>query len=1057
MSTRPKTTQTDLSTRIADANLQAARAAAAAGFPVFPCSGDNKIPLMARGGELTDKVALSDQGEQRTWEQVIPDWLHANIRRDDGGMKGGYYKCSLLREYVDGVWLDPDSIINPPCVGIVVPPKVVCVDVDAPDEFPAALLAQLREAAGFITETPSGGLHLWFKAPPGMAKMKPLYGADWGKPDKADRKQHAHLGDWKPAKKGYAFAPGSLRFVPAADGRGARAVEYRLVKGEMSLDLPPIPESARRELWVMYDRRVRDGKKPNRSTRKTTPAGFIRPAAGGTADTEEEASRLVADAVERLKALEHGAGLRHNELLETAARVASAGAFAFPDCKTRFVREMRQAWSDRDGVGEEINEAINSARGKFETRRDDGEAPDGGGPDPRPLPVMEAILERAHDRLLLVGQPSWTKMECDPMVIDDRNGCWRTGGRQDTVFRLLLADVSSDLEAACPQPKTKAEGILLDQCRAVQKMPPLKAIPYATAAWERMKGPKPMRVSEADLDADGRFLGVANGAIDLLTGTFLPPEEAKSKMLTAASPHAYKPFAEHDADAREDVLRLFAHMSDELGGYWRQALAFALRGEPERVIYAAVGPPASGKSTLFAALRNALGNSLAQTAQPDALQEISGSTRGGATPEMFSFVNPARLALVDEAEPGAKKRLSGTRIKQLTASGVVSVRSLYRETEMRRATASIVMAANPASLPRFGLHDSAMRDRYREIPYPPVPDEAREAADGSGESYRARMERCPKRGAAMLAWLIEGSVELGAAARPPEPPAEVMAAVEARAEEEGGTLTEFATLLQRKPGARLTLVAAWDAYRLFCDENAPEQIGAPDRSDEVDGTPFRLFARRLAERVDGLGVPTSFRVDGRKVKGWMGWAIVEISPDSPNPFNDNELPPPDGSGGTEWNRRNRDSAKHPAHAHARDHGRAHTNAHARDHGRAHTHAHARDHGHARGDAVSPKSVPSVPPPCDGGPWTCSCSTVNPSTRAVCVCGLPWTSRQPDDWNRVPAPDSPDPCDNEPPEDNSAFADWDKDLDPDYTPDDSKEPDWNRRNRVPPPDGPKVKS
>ena len=1144
-------------------NLAAALAAAAAGYPVCPGrhGKGGKAPVTPRGGDPDDLNHLEDGAEPVSWRDIIPDWLFDDALNSNGTLKGGFLKSSVRPDWVDRIWGSGwDASAReplPPSVAMVVPRGAVAVDVDVDKEtgrtrFPPDLLKVLQEAATCIVQTPSGGQHIWFKAPAdrhGMSVRGSMYLDELGKPDKAGREQRVRVADWLSGRKGYAFAPGSIR-VP--DGA------YTLTKGTLvpPSELAPIPAGALARLKEMYDRPIRPkAERKSRAKQKVDWRTCVtRLAPDGNAAVDEAAAVAAAEAaVEKLAALPHGGGERHNAALSRTASLAGRGVFWHAKARRTFISMLIAHWPDRQDEIEELvassqerfgadakaaGRRIGTARaiggGRYRSRYRDyltagmdilnaaGISPDGlertadgkgfvmGVPHRRFRALMTAALEDEHDKLLLVRQEKWIKKEDEIFVLRPSNGIWRSGGARDTFTRnhlRLTGDRWEDYfnaeaqkivdntdwdNASAKEEKSAKEQIDALMAKAagwtkVPELPPEGVLASASSDWEIavLHGSPnlPERVSPLALDADGRYLGVVDGSVDLLTGKHLPPEKTREKLLTASSPHAYKPFAEHPKDAQEDVLRLFAHMSPALARWWRLSLGYAMRGSVgSRAFYAIVGQQGSGKSSLFAALMNALGGELAQEAPANALQERKGGP-GDATPDQFAFVNPSRFALIDECEPGQARGLSQSTIKRLVGSQTYKVRHLYLEFEDRAPTANIILAANPASVPRFGLSDQGIRSKYREIPYPAVPEAAKAAADIGGKSFFNRMREDPTRGSAMLAWLIEASVECGDRPYPPEPEGEVADAIDERTRAEGGELAAWAEdhLVRGGAGDRLTLSAAWESY---CAFNGVAD-GADLREDEkVGGHSRRFFAQNLQEFIPDLPKPDRLQVNGRRERGWSGWKLGQGAPTGGGGgriFDRNrhaegvsDLLPragaemhgevgqgaPTGGGGGNPINHNR-LAPNPPHEPGGGGGALPDLPDSKPNYRGRARQQIQ---HADGRRGVSDLLPRAPaevtdrvgqvgqrPP--GDPWTCpDCRTLNPPSAAWCSgCYHDPPDSQnrlpPDDWNRrkrVPASDTP-------------FADWDKDLDPDYTPDVSQEPDWNRRNRVPPPDGSKEKS
>lgn len=226
------------------ANLRAALAAADAGFPVSPANPNRPDPRVP-WDNFPMKAPLVGRRAwpmMTTWQAVVPDWLFKP------GIHGGFHRASTNRAFVHYLWC-----VNAGALPMVVmPPGVAALDVDEPDEFPDGVLDALREAAGLIVRTPSGGEHLYFAAP----RPKTVWGVQRGlfadKPNPDRPGERLHIGDWKPAVKGYLFAPGGK----------CEAGAYTAVKGSLSTDLQEIPKDLLAQVRPLFER----SRKADRST-----------------------------------------------------------------------------------------------------------------------------------------------------------------------------------------------------------------------------------------------------------------------------------------------------------------------------------------------------------------------------------------------------------------------------------------------------------------------------------------------------------------------------------------------------------------------------------------------------------------------------------------------------------------------------------------------------------------------------------------------------------------------------------------------------------------------
>lgn len=243
-------------------------------------------------------------------------------------------------------------------------------------------------------------------------------------------------------------------------------------------------------------------------------------------------------------------------------------------------------------------------------------------------------------------------------------------------------------------------------------------------------------VQADDFDADPLLLNVANGLLNLRTGS-LGPHRSEA-LCTRMSPVAYDPAAQApefaaflervlpDHDVREFVQRL--------AGY-------ALSGDcREQVLPVMVGAGANGKSTLIELLREVLGD-YAVTVPPDLIV-----TRRDGAPAPYGLIRlrGVRLATASETESGAK--LSTSLVKQLTGGDTVTAREHYSRFVDFRVTATFVLSTNHRPVIR-DTTESIWR-RVKLVPF--------DVVIPSAERDPALPERLRQELPGVLAWAVQG-------------------------------------------------------------------------------------------------------------------------------------------------------------------------------------------------------------------------------------------------------------------------------------------------------------
>ena len=298
--------------------------------------------------------------------------------------------------------------------------------------------------------------------------------------------------------------------------------------------------------------------------------------------------------------------------------------------------------------------------------------------------------------------------------------------------------------------------------------------------------------------------------------------------------------------------RLFSHLGAEATTWWWQVLGRGLRG-PTKRLYAGVGVPNGGKSTLLKALLLTLGP-YARKAARGVLSMSNRASETQLTPGLLAWLAPVRFVLVEEEK--RRQILDSGLVKDLTGMGFLSVRGMRENLRQGRVTATTIMFSNTDSVPRLSLETEGMQDRYRELPYAKVPvvDLAMSESVVMDPAFQTAFF------ARMVSW----------AARTPEPPANIPLVNEAtrdRIREDMGEVGAFAQRVVRG-GNVLTLDEVW---REWC-----EFVQAGPDSTEAGGIKRLRFSSTLRDYVTGLPAAKLVSVDGKKVRGWSNWQLLSV-------------------------------------------------------------------------------------------------------------------------------------------------------------------------------------
>lgn len=383
-----------------------------------------------------------------------------------------------------------------------------------------------------------------------------------------------------------------------------------------------------------------------------------------------------------------------------------------------------------------------------------------------------------------------------------------------------------------------------------------------------------VQVAEENLDPVGRYIGCANGVVDLKAGRLLPVDEGKHKAVTLSTGIAYKPKARHP-----HVDALFAHLDDATAEYLKAVLGQGLYGMPDDIQLVITGPGNGGKTTLLEAVKAAVGPSHFGTASADVFAS-AGRYSGGSHTEDKRAIYMMRYCQIGEAE---RARVDVGKAKQAT-SGSAPFRGLHQKQETRDARALIIWVAN--RMPKIGMDDPAVQRRTRIVDYPQIPEDQRDEA--IKRSFRSRDTAAAE---AMLALLVEYANRYPLGKLPPVPES-ILSAVE---REIANARNEFSvwvneTLKPAPAHERVAVQDLWDMWARHNGETAtdnPMQTIGDVRRREFGGLVSQLFG-------DGLEPPSHARMPGHtsSVRAWRGVRLADGAHYIPMGINGDEASAP---------------------------------------------------------------------------------------------------------------------------------------------------------------------
>ena len=470
------------------------------------------------------------------------------------------------------------------------------------------------------------------------------------------------------------------------------------------------------------------------------------------------------------------------------------------------------------------------------------------------------ILKQGY-RLLL----SWDHRQIPELFGDNGSGCWsdRSADLED-----YLATGAKEFAHAATVAYMAGEISLSDHRMAVS----WAKRGQGPVAWNetflsvgasvvalRREGRLPAGLTEAqdmELDRNKRYLGAPNGVIDLDTGDLLTGEAARSKLITRTVPDPYNPKAQHPA-----VDGLLAHLDEEHRDWILAAVAYALRGNPNRRIYVLEGPPGGGKTTLLNAVRGCLGSvkggGYGFTLQENALVLDNRSSANAHTSHLVDFTG-GRIATASDIP--TTRKLDTTLLKRLSGTEFLATREVgERALQEKLATATLFIAMNPGGLEVMDLTEAALYERIRILPYPELPPERPRDRD-----LAMNVIAEPAIRQAMLALLVEYAVKNR------WPPEDIPSVAEARKAARDEALGDAGDWIK-------TYVVKGRAVEVLLTNDiwAAALASAGDGGDGTTafGLKRNTFMKRVGQLAGGA-VAKPHRMGKSSVRGWAGWKLL---------------------------------------------------------------------------------------------------------------------------------------------------------------------------------------
>lgn len=246
----------------------------------------------------------------------------------------------------------------------------------------------------------------------------------------------------------------------------------------------------------------------------------------------------------------------------------------------------------------------------------------------------------------------------------------------------------------------------------------------------------------AHFDQASHLLNVANGVVNLRTGTLIPHSQSGEQFTYCLS-------TPYDPDA--DYSHWLNFLIEVVGGgsevimWLQEAVGYSITGETrEECLFYTYGPPRSGKGTFSESLQALLGSPLA--VEMDFKTFVNDATNPDTQNFALAPLKPSRMVFASEI--GDYQILNGARLKALTGGNPIHCAFKGKDFFTYKPRFKIWLSANPK--PRANVDDDAIWSRLRVIEFP-VSHVGRE------DKLLKEMMIEPESLKGILTWAVEGA------------------------------------------------------------------------------------------------------------------------------------------------------------------------------------------------------------------------------------------------------------------------------------------------------------
>lgn len=336
------------------------------------------------------------------------------------------------------------------------------------------------------------------------------------------------------------------------------------------------------------------------------------------------------------------------------------------------------------------------------------------------------------------------------------------------------------------------------------------------------------------LDADPWVLNVANGTIDLRTGSIR--RHRREDLMARLCPTPFDPTAK--CPLWLQTMSLVFGADEELMGFWQRLCGYLLTGTTgEQCLPICHGSGQNGKSTILNALMAMLGTDYATKAPSNLLMV----RRTEQHPTELANLHGKRLVAAIETEQGA--RINESLVKELTGSDPITCRRMREDFWTFNPTHKVILSTNHK--PQIRGTDHAIWRRILLVPF--------NVAIPADQLDKSMPERLARESSGVLAWCVRGCLEwqkMGGLVPP-----KIVTASTDRYKSDQDTLAQFIEdrcFLHSSTKARAGEI--WEEYKDWADKSAFLKSEVLSHRTFADSLVERGFEKRTSNGVWYLGI-----------------------------------------------------------------------------------------------------------------------------------------------------------------------------------------------------------